>query len=126
MKKLNLLLCSILSVVALSACTTKADVNTKLFESSVSIQQQQGQVQTVYAWRMAGGQWQQGTVTYETTQQGFRPISYDFSNYQNGERNQFMPDSRFMPLNPNNELAKKYNWTHTISSMAGTLYLSLY
>lgn len=123
MKNLGLLFCLIFGLVAFSAFTSSSDVNTKSFESSATIQQQ---IQTVDAWRMAGGNWQQGTVTYESTQQGYRPISYDFSNYTNGGRNQFMPDARFMPLNPNNELAKKNNWTHTISSMAGTLYLSIY
>ena len=125
MKNLGLLFCSILGLIALSAFTSKSDVNTKLIESTIAVQQQ-GQQQTVYAWRMAGGQWQQGSVTYQNTQQGLKPISYDFSGYTNGGRGQFMPDARFMPLNPNNELAKKNNWTHSISSMAGTLYLSIY
>ena len=125
MKNFCLLFCSILGLVAFSSFTSPSDVNTKSIESSVAIQQQ-GQRQTVYAWRMAGGNWQQGTVTYENTQQGIRPINYNFSSYTNGGRGQFMPNARFMPLNPNNELAKKNNWTHSISSMAGTLYLSIY
>jgi hypothetical protein len=125
MKKLALLFCSTLGFIALSAFTPKADVNTKLFKSPIAFQQQ-GQQQTVYAWRMAGGQWQQGSVSYLVTQYGIKPISYDFSGYTNGRSGRFMPDDRFMPLNPNNELAKKNNWTHSINSMAGTLYLSIY
>ncbi len=125
MKKFGLLFCTFLGFVAIATFASKSDVKTNSKESALA-NPQQGQVQTTYAWRMAGGQWQQGTVTYERTQQGYRPISYDFSNYTNGGRNQFMPDARFMPLNPNNELAKKNNWTHSISSLAGTLYLRLY
>ena len=84
------------------------------------------QQQTLRAYRMAGGQWQQGTVSYQRTQYGYKPISYDFSNYQGGTRNRFFPDARFIPLNPNNKLAIQNNWTHIIGSNAGTLYMTLY
>ncbi len=123
MKKILLLSTLTIVVVTLSSFKNiTSDFTPKTNSLNESYQQQQ----TVYAWRMAGGNWQQGTVTYQNTQQGLKPISYDFSSYTNGGRGQFMPDARFMPLNPNNELAKKNNWTHSISSMAGTLYLSIY
>jgi len=124
MKKFALLFCAFLGLVALSAFTSKSNGNTKSMERSDAIQQQ-GQGQSVYAWRLAGGRWQQGTVTFRRTQQGFRPISYNFDNYSNGGRAEFYSDARFVPLNPNNELAKRNNWTHSISSQIGTLYLTI-
>jgi hypothetical protein len=121
MKKLAILFCLITGVFAFSAFTCNSDVNGKSIESSASIQQL-GQYQTVDAYRMAGGNWQNGTITYQSTAQGFRPISYDFSAYRGGGGGQFMPDERFAPLNPNNELAKKkqldaydqFNGWHTL------------
>lgn len=125
MKKFLVFFSSIISLVTFSAFTPKPDVNSKSINCSIGILQQ-GQPQTVYAWRMAGGIWQQGRVTYQNTEEGLVPISFDFSGYTNGQRGQFMPDERFMPLNPNSELAKENNWTHSIRSMAGTLYLTIY
>jgi hypothetical protein len=122
MKNLNLTLFSLMALFILTAFNYENLLKNENYTSTFK----QSQVQTVYAWRMAGGQWQQGTVTYERNQFGYRPMSYDFSNYTNGGRNNFAPDVMFTPLNPNNDLAKKNNWTHTIRSMAGTLYLSLY
>ena len=58
------------------------------------------QQQTASAYRMAGGNWQRGSVNYQITQQGYKPISYDFSAYRSGGRGSFYQDSRFLALNP--------------------------
>jgi len=45
--------------------------------------------------------------------------------YIDGQRVNVFPDTRFIPLNPNNDFAKKYNYTHTVSTNQGTIYVIL-
>lgn len=85
----------------------------------------QKQKRTVYAYRMAGGNWQRGKVSYSKTQYGYKPISYDFGNYRGGGRGNFLAYAKFTRLNPNNRLALKNNWTHSVNSKVGTLYMNL-
>jgi hypothetical protein len=123
MQKISLTIL-VLGAVIISAINSNASGQHKLFAENRFTQR--GNVQTVYAFRMAGGAWQQGTVTYEVSQYGVVPVSYNFSNYRNAGSGQFFPSQRFVPLNPNNEMAKANHWTHMINSQIGTLYLTIY
>lgn len=64
------------------------------------------------------GNWVKGSITYEATQQGYTLKSYNFSQvYLAGGQTlsgYFYDGQRFTQLNQNNELAKKYNFTHYI------------
>ena len=120
MKQIILTIALLSGLAVLSAFTSQP-----AFESNSPEKHSLQQQQTVSAYRMAGGNWQRGTVSYKRTQQGYKPVSYDFSGYRGGSRGGFFPDARFTPLNPNNKLAIQNNWTHMVGSNAGTLYMTL-
>jgi len=122
MKKTIFFITLITGLSFLSALSNDANLEGKSIKNPNMLQQQQ----TASAYRMAGGNWQRGSVNYQITQQGYKPISYDFSAYRSGGRGSFYQDSRFIPLNPNNKLAIQNNWTHMVRSSIGTLYLTLY
>ena len=79
----------------------------------------------VYAYRIAGINWQRDTLSYRRTQQVYILLSYGFSSCQGGSRVRFFTDSRFTPLHPNIKLAIQNNWTHMIGSSTGKLYMTL-
>jgi len=123
MKKIFLLPTLAFAVSTLSSFNNDSS-NLSLNNISNVMHQQQ---QTVDAFIMIGGNWMRGQITYMRTQRGFQPIRFYFNEQLKGE---FWPDQTFIPLNPNNQLAKQNNWTHTISvqaiSQGGTAYLTLY
>lgn len=126
MKKIFLFTTLISGFAVLSAFKTAPILKNHSNDYSSTLQQQQQQ-QTVDAYVMWGGNWRRGQITYSSTQQGYKPISYQFEDYGNSQlRGQFFPDQIFSPLNPNNQLAKQNNWTHTISVGGATAYLTLY
>ncbi len=85
------------------------------------------QVRSVPAFIMWGGNWRSGQVSFIQTEYGYKPVSYQFEDYGNNQlRGQFYPDQQFMSLNPNHQLAKQNNWTHTITVQGSTAYLRLY
>jgi hypothetical protein len=111
-------------VVTLSSFKHSSSV---IFPKTNSLNEIYQQQQTVDAYIMWGSNWRRGQITYSSTQQGYKPISYQFEDYGNSQlRGQFFPDQRFSPLNPNNQLAKQNNWTHTISVQGVTAYLTIY
>jgi hypothetical protein len=120
MKKVFLISTMIIAFVVLTAFKATPILKINLKECTSALQQQET---TFDVYVMQGGNWIKGQITYVRTQQGYTPIRYHFSDQLRGE---FWPDQRFMPLNPNNELAKQNNWTHTISVGGATAYLTLY
>jgi hypothetical protein len=124
MKKVLLL--SILAIVLISFSSFK-EIKFDSFTKNTSLKKFYPQQQTVDAYVMWGGNWRSGRITYSTTQQGYKPISYQFEDYGNSQlAGQFFPDQRFMALNSNNQFAKQYNFTHTISVQGATAYLTIY
>jgi hypothetical protein len=91
---------------------------------SSSLKEIYKQEQTVDAFIMWGGNWRKGRITYMSTQQGYKPISYQFQDVDYRLKGKFFSE-KFTPLNPNNELAKANNWTHTIGIQGTTAYLIL-
>jgi hypothetical protein len=85
------------------------------------------QQNAVRAYLLYQGQFVEGTISLQKTQYGARPVNYDFSGLANRQTSgQFYPDSQFIPLNPNNQYAVKYNFTHYISiPNLGTAYVTL-
>ncbi len=123
MKKILLFSTLSIAVVSLSSFMFHYS-NFNSIKTLKKINQQQ---QTVDAYIMIGGNWIRGQITYVRTQQGYQPIRFWFGQELRGE---FWPDQSFIPLNPNNQLARQNNWTHTISvqsfNQGGTAYLTLY
>jgi hypothetical protein len=69
------------------------------------------------------GTWVHGTISVNRTQNGDKPFNYNFDGFESGS---LYPDSRFTPLNPNNQYAIKNNFTHTISiPNLGTAYVTM-
>lgn len=124
MKRVFLFSILTVSILALSSFKYYTSSSFRIINSVNKIKQQQ---QTVDAFIMIGGNWVSGQITYMRTQQGYQPIRFSFGEQIRGE---FWPDQRFIPLNPNNQLAKQNNWTHTINvqsfNQGGTAYLTLY
>ena len=81
----------------------------------------------INAFLMMQGQFIQGTISVQSTQNGAKPINYNFPGMaQRQTSGQFYPDTRFIPLNPNNQYAIRNNFTHTINiPNLGTAYVSL-
>ena len=79
------------------------------------------------AYIMMQGNWMHGTISVNRTQNGDRPYRYDFPGMQGVQTSgQFYPDTRFTPLNPNNQYAIRNNFTHTISCPTiGTAYVTM-
>ena len=123
MKKFSLFLTLTFIIITLSSFRHSASDFSPKSNSLNEIHKQQ---QTVNAYVWWGGNWRTGYITYVRTQQGYKPISYQFEDYGNDQlRGQFFPGERFTPLNPNNNLAKQNNWTHTISVQGVAAYLTL-
>jgi hypothetical protein len=120
MKKVFLISTMIIAFVVLTAFKATTILKINISECASALQQEET---TFDVYIMQGGSWIKGQITYVRTQQGFTPIRYHFSDQLRGA---FWPDQRFMPLNPNNELAKKHNFTHTINTGGATAYLILY
>ena len=81
----------------------------------------------VNAFLMIQGRFIMGTIGVQNTQNGLRPVNYSFPGMaQRQTSGQFYPDTRFTPLNPNNQYAIKNNFTHTISiPNLGTAYVTM-
>ena len=74
------------------------------------------------------GQWHTGFINYTTTQNGYELTSYQFdtvSSQQTGQKltGYFNSDAKFINLNPNNNLARQYNFTHYINIQGITAYI---
>jgi hypothetical protein len=85
------------------------------------------QQNAVRAYLLYQGQFVDGTIGLQRTQFGARPVNYQFAGMANRQTSgQFYPDSQFVPLNPNNQYAVRYNFTHYISVPGlGTAYVTL-
>jgi hypothetical protein len=81
----------------------------------------------VRAFLLFQGSFIDGTINVQRTQYGLIPTSYYFSGIVNRQTSgSFYPNTAFMPLNPNNQYAVKYNFTHTVSvPNLGTAYVIL-
>ncbi|MDP2112664.1 MAG: hypothetical protein Q8K69_01255 [Bacteroidota bacterium] len=120
-KKLKIL-AMVLSVVALisSGNSSKSATSNALLNFSSQ------QDYSADAYIAGGNGWIKGFITYNKTQQGYVPIRYYFQNVGGRElKGNFYKGDSFTPLNPNNQYAKQYNFTHTIKVPAATVYLTL-
>lgn len=78
------------------------------------------QRKTVYGQLLTQGQFVRAQVQYIIKQNG---IECDIA-YVNGERIELYRQ-KFKPLNPNNEMAVRFNFTHFVTSSKGTIYVIL-
>ncbi len=81
---------------------------------------------SVKAYLVYQGSFVEGTINVQSTQRGLIPTVYNFSGIANRQTyGSFYPNTSFTPLNPNNQYAIKYNFTHTISiPNLGTAYVT--
>jgi hypothetical protein len=94
-------------------------------EKITSIENLEVKQNVVHAYLLRGGNFVNGTISVQQTRNGIIPINYSFSGYDRGS-GQFFPDTKFVPLNPNNQYAVKHNFTHYISiPNLGTAYVIL-
>lgn len=127
MKKVFLFTALISGFAILSAF--KTSLISECYTSNITSSLQREQTVVAYMWW--DNNWRSGNITYIRTQQGYTPVSYNFGDTQHRGgsisplRGYFSGD-RFVPLNPNNELAKKNNWTHIITVEGIDAYLTLY
>jgi len=94
------------------------DANSKnIFAKETSLVKQQDN--DVEGYILQGGSFIKGTVVFRMNQQGgYTPIRYNGFGLQSGN---FLPDSRFTRLNPNNPMAVKYNFTHVVKLTYGQI-----
>lgn len=74
------------------------------------------------------GQWYNGSIKYVQHQQGYTLLSYSFPSLEIPGQGQFSGSlsnsSRFIALNPNNDFAKNYNFTHYVEIMGLRAYIT--
>lgn len=119
MKKLILKFSLIVILLVIPANLSASECTKNVFRISQS---------NVYdAYMYQGGNWHTGRIVIEQTQNGYRLISYNFSDVStfNGQplQGRFYDGERLTPLNPNNELAKKNNFTHYIEIQGIRAYI---
>ena len=97
------------------------------FKEATAQEISEPQQNAVRAYLLFQGQFVEGTISVQRTQFGARPINYQFSGIAARQTSgQFYPDSQFVPLNPNNQYAVRYNFTHYISvPNLGTAYVTM-
>jgi hypothetical protein len=102
--------------------------NDKIFSNCV-VEKNYQQTRSFDAFLWWGNRWVRGYIDCQVSQYGYVPIKYYFdagvgSNFNS--RGNFYQGDKFIPLNPNHELAKKNNWTHYIKVQGSNAYLTLY
>ncbi len=124
MKKLLVIL--VLTVFITTLTSFSSNISNKLTTTN-SISESTQQQQVVPAYALCGGNWYSGQIAYIITDQGYKPLYYWFNDFCGRQLQGQFYNERFVPLNPNNQLAKQNNWTHTISlNGQATAYLTLY
>ena len=110
-----------LTLIGLAIFTIEAN-SKNIFTKEIRLVKQQDNDVKGYIYQ--GGNFISGTVVFRMNQQGgYTPIRYNGFGLQSGN---FLPDSRFKRLNPNNPMAVKYNFTHFVQLPYGqTVYVSL-
>lgn len=72
------------------------------------------------------GVWHEGYITYNKTENDYTLNEYQFNDlYLMGGRpfSGYFRGQRFTQLNPNNELAKQYNFTHYVEIQGTRVYI---
>lgn len=115
MKKTILLLAVLIGFVSYAGPVEQSK-NVKTEE--IAILQKEQQRKTAFGYCLRRGEFVEAQVQYNVTPNGLQP---DIA-YVQGQRI-YLNGARFTPLNPNNEMAVKYNFTHYVSSSAGTIYV---
>jgi hypothetical protein len=73
------------------------------------------QNQIAYAYVYFNGSWIKGEISYFVTREKIIPISYKFEKVGNNRFvDKFYGDKKFIPLDPNSQIARQNNWTHSI------------
>lgn len=110
-----------LTLLSLALITSEAK-SKYIFSKEIRLVKQQDNDVKGYIYQ--GGNFISSTVVSRMNQQGsYTPIKYNGFGLQSGN---FLPDSRFKRLNPNNPMAVKYNFTHFVQLPYGqTVYVSL-
>lgn len=75
------------------------------------------------------GEWHYGYIKYQQQQTGYILTSYQFETIEMPGQGQFIgyfPNNqfKFVALNPNNEYAKNYNFTHYVDIMGLRAYIT--
>lgn len=74
------------------------------------------------------GEWYYGDIKYVQHQQGYTLTYYSFPSLEIPGQGQFSGSlsnsSKFIALNPNNEYAKNYNFTHYVEIMGLRAYIT--
>lgn len=75
------------------------------------------------------GEWYYGDIKYVQHEQGYTLTSYSFPSLEIPGQGQFsraFPNNqfKFVALNPNNEYAKNYNFTHYVDIMGLRAYIT--
>jgi hypothetical protein len=76
------------------------------------------QSNSIEAYMSYQGNWHTGKIYYEQSQYGIKLLQYNFETINTltgrGLRGSFDGNEKFIALNPNNDFAIKYNFTHFI------------
>ena len=116
MKKILFILLA--SILTMSFTTKSTPIKTEISQEN-----------SIKAFIYSKGQWHTGYITYQQTSDSYVLISYSFNTlekcYGCGHLNGSFADSqKFNPLNPNNEYAKNYNYTHYIDIQGFRAYIT--
>lgn len=123
--KKTIILTLFIGVVALSSFSSNEKI------SNPSIKEYLKQQQTVEAYLLQGTNWTTGYVFYRCNDYGCNPTRWQFevsdtSEYNNQTQGDFYQGTQFRRLNPNNQFARKYNFTHYVEVPGrGTAYMIL-
>lgn len=94
-------------------------INTEAINSSESNSYSElVQEKYITAYTFIKGRWYEGTIYYTQKSNSYELFNYFFKDapsiYGSGLNGKFQDNERFVKLNPNNELAIKYNFTHYV------------
>lgn len=113
----------ILFILLASILTTSFTTKSNPIKTEIS------QESNIKASIFAKGQWHNGYIRYQQNQSGYTLISYEFSTLETyngtGFTGQFLDrQAKFTALNPNNEYAKRYNFTHYVDIQGLRAYIT--
>ena len=115
MKKILFILLA--SILTMSFTTKSTPIKTEISQES-----------SIEASIFAKGQWHRGYIKYQQNQNGYTLISYEFSTLETyngtGFTGNFGSGARFITLNPNNEYAKRFNFTHYVDIQGLRAYIT--
>ncbi|MFH6951447.1 hypothetical protein ACHRV6_23370 [Flavobacterium sp. FlaQc-51] len=119
MKKYLLLTSLLLSVSMFSSRLKESNFNKTVFSY---VQQS-----SYEAYAFHNGSWHTGRIYIRQNQNGYQLISYSFNDlYMFNSQplaGDFLQGQRLTPLNPNNELAKRNNFTHYVNIQGINVYI---